>query len=345
MNRTVIFLVLFLLLGGAAAWYLTSEEGKNKSTVAGWDRDFAVENIEDVHRVFIVRRDGQKTTLERDGGEWLYDGQYKANPAVIRPLLQLIEKVQLKYKPPQNSTEHIVKVLATQGTKVELYDQSGNNLKTYYIGGSAPNSEGTYMIMEGAEQPYVMELPMMSGNPSVSFNHTGDEWRDKSIFDTKAENIRHISIEYPKQKSQSFRLTVDGSDYELEPFYDITPRINRPVNESDVDAFLNSYEKVIAEGFRNDYENIDSVLMQVPFSIITLVNTSGDTTRAQFFPILQDETIMQDPETGAYKRVNPLFDRYFIDLNGEDFLQSQQKPIERIFWGYPSFFEEQPLPN
>lgn len=345
MNRTVIFLVLFLILGGAATWYLTNDNEQSKSTLVGWDREFAVEDTDEVHRIFIVRRDGQKTTLERDGKEWLYDGQYKANPAVIEPLLQVVGKVQMKYKPPEASVDHIVKILATQGTKVELYDKSGDNLKTYYIGGSAPNEEGTYMILEGADQPYVMELPMMNGNPSVRFNHTGDEWRDKTIFDEKAEDIQSIAIEYPKQKSQSFRLAVNGGDYELAPFYDITPRIDRPLNTGNVDAFLNSYKRVIAEGFRNDHGDIESVLMQVPFSVITLVNASGDTTKAQFFPVLQDETIMQDPKSGAYKRVNPLFDRYFIDLNGEDFLQSQQQPIERIFWGYSSFFEEQPLPN
>ena len=345
MNRTVIFLVLFLILGAAAAWYLTSEKEQNKSTVVGWDRNFAVEDIKDVHRIFIVQRGGQKTMLERNGDEWLYNGQHKANPSVIKPLLQVVEKVRLKYKPPQNAVENIVKLLASQGTKVELYDKVGENLKTYYVGGSAPNAEGTYMIMEGAEQPYVMELPMMNGNPGIRFKHTGDEWRDKSIFDVKAEDIQFISIEYPKQKNQSFRLQVNSGDYELAPFYEPTPKISRPVNEGNIEAFLNSYERVIAEGFRNDYKRIDSVLMQVPFSVITLVDRSGDTTKAQFFPLLQDETIMQDPRTGAYKRVNPMFDRYFIDLNGEDFLQSQQQPIERIFWGYPSFFEQQPMPN
>jgi hypothetical protein len=345
MNRTLIFLVLFLLLGGVAAWYLTSDSDRNDSTVVGWDRQFTVENIDEVHRIFIVRRDGLETTLERNGKDWLYNGEHKANPAMMEPLLDVLENVQMKYKPPQKSVPNMVKTLATQGTKVEVYNKSGDNIKTFYIGGSAPNEEGTYMILEDAEQPYVVELPSMVGNPSVRFNHTGDDWRDKTIFDVKADNIQSISIEYPKQKNQSFRLERDGDEYEIEPFYDITPRIDLPVNEYTLDAFLDSYERVIAEGFRNDYEGKDTVLMQVPFSIITLVNKQGETTRAQFFPIQQDETIMQDPRSGEYKRVNPLFDRYFIDLNGEDFLQSQQRPIERIFWGYPSFFEGQPVPN
>ncbi|MCB9291126.1 MAG: hypothetical protein H6560_27725 [Lewinellaceae bacterium] len=49
----------------------------------------------------------------------------------------------------------MVESLATEGMKVELYDKDGGLLKAYYVGGSTSDERGTYMIMEGAEQPYV----------------------------------------------------------------------------------------------------------------------------------------------------------------------------------------------
>jgi len=343
MKRTVIFLVLFLLLGGLAAWYLSSDQAAEKATVVGWDRDFAVEDIEEVHRIFIARRDGAKTRLEREGDHWVYNGKYKANPAVMRPLLDAIEKVRMRYKPANAAVENMVNHLATKGIKVELYNKAGENLKTYYLGGSTQDGLGTYMIMEGAEQPYVVELPAWEGNISVRFSHVGDEWRDKSIFDEELEDIQSLSVEYPKQKNQSFRIEARGSSYELSPFYEITPEITRPQAEGSIENYLSGFERVIAEGFRNDYSKKDSVRQLIPFSIITLANKSGDSTQARFFTVEEPDKIFQDPSTGEYVRSKPKFERFYVDLNGEDFLQTQQLPIQQIFWGYPSFFEETPL--
>ena len=64
MNRTVVLLIAFLLLGGGVFWYL-SQGGDEKTTLAGADRAFKVEDIEQVHKIFIADRRGERTTLER----------------------------------------------------------------------------------------------------------------------------------------------------------------------------------------------------------------------------------------------------------------------------------------
>ncbi|MCB0599189.1 MAG: DUF4340 domain-containing protein [Lewinellaceae bacterium] len=344
MNRTVVLLIAFLLLGGGVFWYL-SQGGDEKTTLAGADRAFKVEDIEQVHKIFIADRRGERTTLERRDGYWLYNGQYKARPSVMRPLLDAISRVQVKYKPPQAAVPSMVEALATEGIKVELYDQEGALIKAYYVGGSTSDERGTYMIMDGAEQPYVAELPAWEGNLSVRFRRYGDEWRDKTLFEEEVENIQSVSIEYPKQRSQSFILEDTPDGYAVRPFYDITPETRRPYKAGSAEAFLSNFESVSAEAFRNDLDGRDSIGQLVPFSIITLVNKQGDTTQVKLHPIIEENVISQDPKTGNYVQFNNAIERYYADLNGKDFLLAQHLLLEKLFWGYGSFFSGPDLLN
>ncbi len=344
MKRTLLLLAIFLLLGGGTAWYLNTGGG-NKTTLAGADRDFAMKDMEKVQKIFIADRDGERTTLERRDGYWLYNGQYKARPTVIRPLLEAVKHVQVKYKPPHAAVPNMVKVLATEGIKVELYGAEDELLKSYYVGGATSDERGTYMIMEGAEQPYVVFLPSWEGNLSVRFKRSGDDWRDKSLFSSEMEDIQSVSIQYPKQRNQSFILERKGGDFTVRPFYGITPQANRPYREGSAEAFLAKFESVGAEDFRNNLPGRDSIRQLVPFSIITLATTGGDTSRASLFPILPENVVSQDPKSGNFVTSHNEIERYFVDLNGQDFFMAQHRVLQDILWGYSSFFKDQDLLN
>ncbi len=339
-------MMLFLLLGGGAFWYLNEDEAQQKTTLAGADRDFAVPDIERVHKIFIAGRKGERTTLERDGkGGWLYNGQFETNMQVVQPLLDVIQQVRIQYKPPVKAVDNMVKVLATEGMKVELYDEAGENLKTYYVGGATADERGTYMIMEGADQPYVVELPAWEGNVSVRFKRFGDEWRDKILFKTPIEEIASVSVEYPKQKNQSFRVSRAGGSFKVAPFYEITPEINRPFRSGSIEAFLVNFESIGAESFRNDHVKRDSVLRQIPFCTITLVDQQQDTTTASFYPMYPDNYVTQDPKTGEYLTPSQDIFRYFVWWNDKDFMFAQHMVVQKAFWGYPSFFQDAKLLN
>ncbi len=346
MKRTIILLVVFLLLGGGAFWYLNTEDERNKTTLAGADRDFAVKDIDRVHKIFIAGRKGERTTLVRDGqGGWTVNDAGKANPNVVGPLLEAIKNVRVQYKPSDNAVDQMVKTLATQGLKVELYDKQDEEIKTYYIGGSTADERGTYIILEGAEQPYVAEIPGFSGNISVRFARTGDEWRDETLFAKDVEDIQYLSVEYPKQRNYSFVIKASGSGYTVSPFYDITPEINRPSREGSIEAYLVGYESVGAEAFRNEYAARDSILQTIPFCRITLVDQAQDTTTAVFYPIEEEKTISQDPKSGAYVSTGGYIDRYFVWHNQKDFLLAQHLVLEDLFWAYSSFYEDSKMLN
>lgn len=344
MRRTLLLLALFLLLGAGVFWYLNNGDDE-KTTLAGADRDFAVEDIGQVYKIFIADREGGRTTLERKDGYWLYNGDYKARSTVMEPLLQAIQNMRIKYKPPQASVKNMVEALATQGLKVELYGKNGQKLKSYYLGGATADERGAFAIIDGAEQPYVVELPAWEGNVTVRFAHKGDEWRDKRIFSEEPENIQSVSIEYPRQRDLSFRLEATADGYEAKPFFETTPLISRPYREGSVETFLAKFESLSAEEFINNHPDRDSILQLVPFSIITLVNKQGDTTQARFYPIIPEKYISQDIKTGGIIEVSSDIERYYVSLDDRDLLLAQHLVLREAFWSYGSFFQDRKLLN
>lgn len=331
MKKNYWLIIIFLVLGGATAWYLLSGS-KGATTTLGWDRKFKVENRDDIHKIFIAKRTGETTTLERSGKDWIVNGDSKASENAVENLLEAITTLELKYVPPQSATTNVVKELAARGIKVEIFNKKGDKLKSYYVGGTTPDARGTYMIMENAEQPMVMGIPVMEGQIRTRYDLTGDDWRDRAVFSYKPEEIQQVSVEYPQQRNKSFRLQRSGSGYEITPFYQNTPPINRPLDKANVEVFLVNFDRLLAESFSNGYEKKDSIRQTIPFSIVSVKNMKGEERTARFYP-----TYRIDSNTG--QRQSDIVERYFADVNSKDWMLVQHRVFQKIFWPYEAFFE------
>jgi len=338
-KQTLILLILFAISGSVTAWYLMQGDTAGKSTVTGWERQFKVDNTDQIHKIFIADRKGNTTTLKRKNNTWLYEGKYEVRQNAMDNLMRAFGEMEMMFKPAETAVPTMIKDLATQGIKVELYDEAGENLKTFYVGGGTPDETGTYMIMEGSEQPYVVGMPTWQGNLRARFMLTGDDWRDKSIFKHTVDDIQSVAVEYPKQQNKSFRLVKTGGEYEVQPFYDFSPKIDKEIKTGTVEAFLNGFKKVGAEAFENQNPRRDSVARQVPFSRITLTTTDGEELKAAFYPILPEAQTV-DVKTGSALQTSSQVERFFVDINdGEDFMLAQQRVFGHLFWAYESFYE------
>ncbi len=331
MKKNYGLILIFLLLAGATTWYLLSG-GKSDSTVLGWDRNFKIENRDDIYKVFIAKRSGETTMLERKGNEWYVNGDSKASKKAVESVLSALVNFELQYVPTPSSTSNIVKELATRGIKVEVFNKSGDKLKGFYIGGATPDARGTYMIMEGADQPMVIGMSTLVGQLRIRFDLVGDDWRDRNVFSYKPEQIQQVEIEYPQHRNKSFRLKRSGSGFDVSPFYDNTPPINRKVDEVNVENFLNNFDGLMAEGFSNDYAYQDSVRHTIPFSVVTVGDVEGHVQKVAIYP-----TYRLDAETG--ERTADIVERYFADVNSKDWMTIQHRVFEKIFWAYEAFFE------
>jgi len=336
MNKNILLLIVFLSLAGGTFWYLNRGQEQQKSTLPDWDRKFKVQNIDDVHKAFIVSRSGEKTTLERKDDYWTYNEKYRALPNAVENLLRAFGEIQMQYKPANKAVPNMVRDLAAHGIKVELYDKSNVQLRAYYIGGGTSSERGTYAIMENSEQPYVVHLPTWDGNLRTRFNLKGDEWRDKTVLRAKVEDIQAVSIEYPKQQNKSFKLEKKGAEYQVVPFYDFTPKSTSTISKGKVEAFLVGLKSVGAEAFETKNPRKDSVVQTIPFCTIKLKKTDGELQEVKLFPIYVDAPNI-DPSTGR-KLADTFVERYFAEVNEEDFMLVQHRVFEKVFWGYDFFF-------
>ncbi len=331
MKKNYWLLLIFIVLGSATTWYVLTQN-KGETTTLGWDRKFKVENPEEIHKIFIAKRTGETTTLERSGKDWIVNGTSKASPNAMENLLEAITNVELKFVPPQKSVGNIVKELAARGIKVEIYNKKGDPMKVYYVGGVTADARGTIMIMENSEQPMVMEIPQMEGQIRTRFDLLGDDWRDRSVFAYQPDEIQAVSIEYPKQRNKSFKLSRKGGSFAVTPFYDNVPPINRAVDEAGVEAFLVGFKSLVAEAFENNYAKKDSVSQTIPFAVISVTDTEGKERIASFYP-----TYRNDTQTGD-RRTN-FVERYFAAINNGDWMLVQHRVFEKVFWPYDAMFE------
>lgn len=323
MKRTTIFIIFFLILGSFTAWYVLSKPSGNTSQL-GADRRFKIENTDEIYKIFIADRRGTRTTLERKSDFWLYNNQYKARPTAIESLLDAMRRIEMKYQPPKAAVQNMIKSLAVDGIKVEIYNKSNKLLKSYYIGGATSDERGTYVILDGANQPYVAHLPGWEGNLRFRYNLKGDDWRDKTVFEENPQTIQSVHVEYPKNKNKSFKLEREGNTYKILPFYGITPVIKRPLRKGSVEQYLEGFQSLGAEAFENENPKRDSIKQLLPFSIITIKNQNGEVKSVRLFPIFT-----------AHDRV----ERYLAEVSTGDFMLVQQLVFGKVMWGYDFFFE------
>ncbi len=335
MKRTVILLSIIGLLGATIAW-LTWEKPTKRTLELGEDRQFAIEDIERIQKIFLADRAGNRTLLERGKDQWLFNGDYKANPNAIDNLLDAIHRIEMKYQPANAAVKGMIANLATQGIKVEIYDRQEQLLKAYYVGGATPDERGTYMIMEGAEQPNVVSIPGWEGNVRVRYRLTGDQWKDKTIFSEKVENIVSVSIVYPKQKSKSFRVERSGQVFSVEPYYETTPPINSPVEQGIIERFLVGFNRIGAEAFENNNPKRDSIRQTLPFCVINLKRLDGDSLEVKLHPIYPQQAYATN--TGL-PITNNSVERFFADCSTGDFMLVQNRLFKKVLWAYDFFFE------
>ena len=337
MNRTWLLLALFLLLGAGAFYALRNKQSATGSH-ASWDMDFAVKDPQTITKIFLADRNGQTATLERKEDYWLYNGKYKARPTAVQTLLETISGLTVQVIPPKSSEIEMVKSLAAEGVKVEIYGKGEQKLKTYYVGGVTNDERGTYMIMENAEQPYIVHVPSFIGQLRVRYMLGDDNWRERTVFSEKLEDIQSVAIEYPQQKSESFRLEKTGaSSYDIKPYFSTTPLSTAPQRKGIAEGYLVAFENLGAEGFETDNPLRDSVSALVPFAIVSLKKTDGTEKKARFWPV----EVRYKNDDGS-----PYVNRYFTDLNdGGAFLLTQDHVFGPIFRGYHFFFGEAEKPR
>lgn len=292
-KNVLILIVTVILLVIAAILVIRQGSG----TFGGKMKDFAVADTASITKVFLADKSNNTILLERKtSGDWLLNKTYRARNTGVNMLFETLINLVPKFPVPKKAHNNVITQLAARSVKVEIYQEvfridlfgirlfpHEKNTKTFYVGGATQDNMGTFMLMEGAEVPFVVHLLGFRGFMGPRFSTQEKEWRDHTVFRARLSEIKSITMEIPAQPENSYKIVSENEEVNLLRLsnlqsveqYDTLKLLN----------FLTAFSDLRYEALLNDInqQRIDSITHSVPASILTLVNTKGDTTIMKTF--------------------------------------------------------------
>jgi len=205
--------------------------------------------------------------------------------------------------------------------------------RVFYVGDSTKDNLGTYMLMQDAEQPYIVYLPGFRGFVSTRFSPLMEDWLSHEVFRKNLSAIKSLKIYFGENDSMGFNIDVVDAmgNYKIKRLLD--------------DSFLQSYDTLRILNLMTSFsdlryetrlnnllppQKIDSIINSPTLYEITLVDNSNDTTFVKLFKRYQ-ATGEFNP---AYNELVPLdHDRFYGLINdGEDFVLMQYFVFDKVLY-------------
>lgn len=298
-QNKIILIVLLALLAVAIVIFLTKyrivsfkEFGKTKFRIEKISgtlkvmRDFAVKDTASIDKIFMADKQNNTILLERKSNNWRVNGDYIARRDFVDVLLETICKIEVAAPVPKSKMDYVLRSLSTSSVKVEIY-QAGKLAKVYYVGGVTQNNTGTFMLLEGSEEPFEIHIPGFAGFLNTRYITNLYEWRDRILFDYKVNEIKSVSLEFPSNHENSFTAVSNGNNN-----YSIvlakTGKALPGIDQMAVKEFMSRYKRVGFEIYLNDvdeYLKLDSILnSKSEICIYTVEDIKGKKTRVKTYP-------------------------------------------------------------
>lgn len=354
---TIVIAAILVVIAGVLIWnnrYLT--------TIQGEAADFQVWDTATVTKFFLADRRNNESLLERQpDNTWTLNGTYKAHSKQVQALLSTLYKIRIKMPVSRASHDNIVKQLAVNSTKVEVYQivprinlfnriklfPYEKRTKVFYVGDATKDSSGTFMLKEGADKAYIVYIPGFRGFITTRFTAQPDDWRDHGIFSASMADIQSISVEFNREPQSSFSIENTGRhQYAMTRLID-----NSPVafDTMKVINLMSSFGDLRFEALLNylPQQRIDSITQSPYLYRITLTKKDGTTTQMTTFEKLVSNTAILEMEGLVDEDGNPYdpidHDRIYGLINdGRDLVLVQYyvfdkvlKPAEYYEVGHP----------
>lgn len=335
MNRTIIYIVLLAVLGFGVYYFVFRDRDMFASDEAG----FTVKDTGDIGRIYMADKSGQSVTLERTADGWTVNKKYLAIPGTVNGFLTVLTQQSAQYPVPKKMHNTAVTGLAANGVKVELYDRENKKIKVFYVGGQV-NTEGTFMLIEGARQPYVVQIPGFEGYLTPRYNTELQYWRDRTVFNVPADNIQQIKVDYPSEPLNSFVLVKDANG-KVSMTADTALTKGKQLNGRRAEAYATFFTDIYAEGFLNGTIGIDSTIAHVPKrAAIDVTDTKGKARHIDIYwmPVNKRSKNMLTPDPSVPAEFDA--DRaYGVMNNYKDTVIIQYATFDKLFRKAWEFWE------
>lgn len=310
MNKNKIGLIIVIILVAVALAFVMTDKN---STLWSKDSQFALKDTASIVKIYMVDKNNQAVVFDRTEEGWILNGKERAHKENVKMLLKTIKSLSVKYPVSQKSHNNVVKVMAGASVKVEVYKNDHyiniggfhlfpyvSKARVFYVGAATQDNMGSYMLMEGAERPYVVSMPGFRGFVSARFTTNAKDWQSHAIFRIPYKNIAEIRVEKVDNPNQSFQIRKLDEGYEI---MSLKYRQIVPVYDTvALYTFLDSFKNVNFEALIDDMsqQKTDSLLSSIPVHILNITETNGKKHELKTYKMLagkhQEEIYGFEPE-------------------------------------------------
>lgn len=285
-KSSLIIISLLLILSGLSVYLYLAKS--NPTTVDEDARNFRYKDTFEISRIFIADKDGHAADLKRLKTGWVVNDKYSCRNDAILNLLEVIKLVEVKMPVPKAQRETVLKYMATQALKVELY--KGDKLvKQYYVGHESGDSEGSHMLLTNVKNgknykdPFICFIPGFKGYLLPRFITNENEWRDRIVMNYIPPQLKQVSVrnfEAPADSSFTINL-LNTNSFELTNGKGAKLSFDDEKMRQYLVYLQNISYEVLLTGKNKKLQ--DSLLVVKPFTTITITSTNGKADTYNFY--------------------------------------------------------------
>ncbi|HXS36982.1 MAG TPA: DUF4340 domain-containing protein [Flavipsychrobacter sp.] len=336
MGRTLLYLVLLVALGFGVYYFVF----KDKANPYGIDQaGFTIKDTADIGKIFIASYNNSSVLVERTDSGWYVNKQYKALPSTLNQLLQTLWMQQPLYPVPEKMRNNVIKDMAGTSIKVELYNRGGKKIRTFYVGNEANSSSGTFMLIDGANSPYVVNIPGFQGFLTSRYTSDLKDWRDRTVFNVSPDQLRSVTIQYPEHPINSFTLKQENGKIVVDADTNIVN--HNKFNDRRAHVYLKFFQNINCEGYLNGFAGIDTLLKIMPKRCtIDVTDKKGHQTHVDIYWMPVNKRSKNLTASDPNIPDNYDADRFYAVMNnGKDTAMVQEYVFQKIFRNAYEFYE------
>lgn len=309
----------------------------SKGTVESELITFAVEDIQSVDKVVITDPAGVPYEILKKGNEWTDKKGGCIQQEGVKFILEAIKNIEFKGYLTENSRKTILKQMIAQHIKVEIF-QSGEWVKTWYIGPASPDHNGQIMLLDSKEYgksdlPVIMKIKGMYGIIDPRFYADPRKWMCTNIFALSQNEIAKVDVKYFQEPFRSFTVTKKGNRVNVS-------HLGKSLSQLDTAMayrYLKNFEKIHfnVPNYELNQGQVDSVKRSTPFAEMQVVQTNGKKTKLKMFKIKGTEERVTD--FGVVENIDT--DKFWCELDNGQLVKCQYFAFNPIIIGHVYFPE------
>lgn len=328
-----ILLALIVVGLAAAGYFLFKSQNTSGTTSPANGYDFAIPDTASITKIVIQDKTPHKVSLTRVNGIWMVDSKVPARADAVDVLLETFHHIDMKSYVPKEARKAVMRRLEVFGKHVEVY--SGDKLlKSFTVGTETPDMLGTYMILDGAKEPFAMHLPGFNGYLNSRFFADANQWRKRTIWGFDNKEIKTVQINYRFEPSESIRVEVQNGQPVL---YNVNGEKVENPNMGLLYEFMAAFRNTAYEGaiIESDgiYSKMDSVINAGEMYSVYVEPIKGDAIELKAYRInakpdtydINDQPRKWDP------------DRLYGVINGDTYVLIQNFGMQNVTRGLSYF--------